>query len=130
MKAKPTRIEKKDQKDSYGNTSYVVTMDNGDSGFYTSKSEDQNKFVVGVEIEYLIEEKIGKTGRTYHKITLPQADQGFQKGGMGRPPQDPRVQMISFSMSYCKDLIVAGKVELKDLPSMFDIIYNEMINKL
>jgi len=126
-KAKTTKITQMAQKDSYGNTSFVIDFDNGDRGFYTSKNENQTKFVVGQETEYLIEAKEGKKG-TYYKITLPQTEP-FQKSA-GRPQIEPRIQMISFAMAYAKDLVVAGKVEMKALPATFDIIYGEMISKL
>ena len=126
-KAKTTKITKMEKKDSYGNTSFIIEMDNGDKGFYTSKNENQTKFVIGQETEYLIDEKQGSKG-VYYKITLPQSEQGFKPGG--RPMPEPRVQMISFAMAYAKDLVVAGKVEMKSLPETFDIIYNEMIGKL
>jgi hypothetical protein len=126
-KAKTTKITQMAQKDSYGNTSFIIEMDNGDKGFYTSKNENQTKFVVGQETEYSIEAKEGKKG-TYYKITLPQTEQvgGFK----GKPVIEPRVQMISFAMAYAKDLVVAGKVDMKALPETFDIIYSEMISKL
>lgn len=126
-KAKAVKITKMDKKDDYGNTSFVVELDNGDKGFYVSKNENQTKFVVGQETEYNIEEKQGKKG-AYYKITLPQSEKpGY---GGGRPQQDPRVQMIGYAMSYAKDLVIADKVKIGDLATQFDIIYNEMISKI
>ena len=128
MKAKVTKVVRMDKKDGYGNTSFVIDFENGDSGFYTSKSEDQTKFVVGKESEYLIEEKEGKTGKKYFKITLPSEAPKFQGGG--KPQIDPRIQMISFAMSYTKDLVVAGKVPLDGISKEFSNIYQLMISKL
>lgn len=129
-KAKTIKITKMEQKDNYGNTSFIIDLDNGDSGFYRSKDENQTKFIIGQETEYNIEENTGKTGKKYYKISIPQAETKPAFGGGGRPQQEPRVQMISFAMAYTKDLVVAGKVELKDLTTQFDIMYNEMISKL
>lgn len=130
MKSKVTKITKMDKQDSYGNTSFVIEFENSDKGFYTSKSTDQTKFVVGNEVEYNIEKKVGGTGKEYFKITVPQAEGGFKGGGGGRPAIDPRIQMISFSASYAKDLIVAGKVTMNDFESTFDKIYNKMTSKI
>lgn len=116
-----------DKKDNYGNTSFIIEFDNGDKGFYTSKNEDQKKFIVGQESEYMIEEKQGSRG-AYYKISVPQSEQPARS--FGKPAQDPKVQMISFSMSYTKDLIVAGKVQMPDLTKEFNNIYNLMISKL
>jgi len=129
-KALVTKVTKFEKKDNYGNTSFSIEFSNGDKGFYSTKTEEQSKFVAGQDSEYEIEEKIGKTGNPWYKITLPGSEQqGFKPGG-GRPQVEPRVQMISFAMAYAKDLVVAGKVDMKALPETFDIIYNEMIGKL
>lgn len=129
-KSKPNRIEKKDKKDSYGNTSFVISFDNGDRGFYTSKDEDQKKFVVGVEVEYLIEEKVGSTGTRYFKITLPQSQSFSGGGGFPKKSVDPKVQLAGYAASYAKDLIVAGKIDFLKFKETFDIIYNTMAAKL
>lgn len=127
MKAKPTKITRLDKLDSYGNTSFVIEFDNGEKGFYTSKSPDQTKFVVGNVADYEIEVKQGSKG-PYNKITVPQP--AFVKGGGGKPAVEPRIQMISFAMSYCKDCIVAGKIPLADMEKEFNRIYNAMVSKL
>jgi len=126
-KAIVKKITKFDQVDQYGNSSFSIEFDNGDRGFFSTKNPNQTKFVVGEVTEYLIEAKEGKKG-TYYKITLPQTEQPFK--ATGRPQMEPRIQMISFAMAYAKDLVVAGKVEMKALPATFDIIYGEMISKL
>lgn len=126
MKAKPTKITKMEKKDTYGNTSFIIEFDNGNKGFYTSKTEDQKKFIIGNVADYEIEIKQGSKG-SYNKITLPQTD---SKVFGGKPQIDPRVQMISFSMSYAKDLIVGGKAPITDLDKEFNRIYSLMISKL
>lgn len=127
MKAKPTKITKMEKKDTYGNTSFIIEFDNGDKGFYTSKVEDQKKFIIGNVADYEIEVKQGSKG-PYNKITVPQTDKPAFGGG--RAAVDPKVSMISFSMSYAKDLIVGGKVPIGDLDKEFNRIYNLMISKL
>lgn len=126
-KAKVTRVTKMDKKDSYGNTSFVIEFANADKGFYTSKKEEQTYFIVDKEVDYIIEEKQGKS--VYYKITIPQSENKPSFGG-AKPQIDPKVQMISFAMSYTKDLLVAGKIELKDLSKHFDEIYNTMTSKI
>jgi hypothetical protein len=129
MKNKVTKLTKLDKLDNYGNTTFVVEFSDGVKGFYTSKDPEQKKFVVGTEsVEFNIEEKEGKKGK-YNKITLPQMA-GKPPFGGGKPPVEPRVQMISFAAAYTKDLIVAGKVPLGDFGVTFEMIYGEMINKI
>jgi len=128
MKSKVTKVTRFDKKDNYGNTSFSIEFENGEKGFYSCKDENQTKFVVGKESEYLIEEKTSKTGSIYYKLTLP-TDVPQQQGGFKKAPE-PRVQMISFAMSYCKDLIIADKVKMSDLGVTFEMIYSEMISKI
>lgn len=128
MKQKVTKITKMDKADSYGNSSFVIEFQDGLRGFYTSKDPNQNKFVVGQETEFNVEERDGKNGKKYNKISLPQTQKPFNGGG--RPAPEPRVQMISFAAAYTKDLIVAGKVPLAEFGITFEMIYGEMINKL
>lgn len=127
-KSKPTRITKMDKKDDYGNTSFVIDFENSDNGYFRTKNENQNSFVVGVEVEYTIEEKDGKNGKKYFTIKLPQKENNWK--GNGRPQQDPKVNVIGYAMSYTKDLIVADKIAIKDIESTFDKIYDKMISKL
>lgn len=100
-----------------------IELDNGDKGSIGSKEKMPAKLNPGTELTYTIDS--GKI-----KAVVPQnTSQGsFRAGGKSAP--EPRVQMISFAMAYTKDLVVAGKVELKELSVQFDIIYNEMISKL
>lgn len=130
MKSIVKKITKFDKKDNYGNTSYAIEFANGDKGYYTSKSENQDKFVINQEAEYTIEKKTGKNGSDYFKISLPSDGNNFRGGGGGRPQVEPRIQMISFSASYAKDIIVGGKATLDQFESLFDRIYTKMISKL
>jgi hypothetical protein len=116
------------KKDNWGNFSFIVELENGDRGYYNARSEDQTKFVVGKEAEYLIEEKEGKTGKKYNKITTQQSEGQWPKGG--KPAPEPRIQMISFAMAYTKDLVVGGKVGIQDLEKYFEILYSAMIKKI
>lgn len=128
-KAKPTKITKFEKKDNYGNTSFSIEFDNSDRGFYSTKSEEQTKFIIGQEAEYNIEEKIGKNNKPWYKISLP-SDQKQFSGGGGRPAPDPKTQMISFAMAYSRDLVVAKIIPLDDMNKYFDIIYDAMLKKI
>lgn len=123
-----TKVTKFDKKDNYGNSSFLIEFKNGDKGYYNSKDENQQKFVSSIEADYTIDEKIGKNGNIYWKLTVPGESQGF-KGG-GKPQIEPRIQMISFAASYTKDLIVAGKFSMNEFEKEFNRIYNIMISKL
>lgn len=122
MKARPTKITKLDKLDNFGNTTFVVEFDDGNKGFYTSKNADQNKFVVGNVADFEIETKQGAKG-PYNKITVPQT--GFKPGG-GKPI-DPKLSFTTMSYSYAKDLVVAGKVDMKSFHDLAKDIFDNMV---
>lgn len=126
MKARPTKITKLDKLDNFGNTTFVIEFDDSTKGFYTSKNPDQNKFIVGNVADFEIEVKQGSKG-PYNKITVPHP--AFVKG-VTRPPVDPRIQFISFSYSYCKDLVVAGKIDYNGLNREAENMFNNMTRLL
>lgn len=131
-KAKVIKVTKMEKKDDYGNTSFIVEFDNTDKGYYRCRNEEQKNFVPGIEAEYVIEKRENKArGTTYFTVKLPEKDKPAFKGGKGGYQQpEPRITMISYAMSYVKDLAVAGKIEVKQLPEYFEIVYSEMISKL
>lgn len=102
---------------------HEIELDNGDKGQIGAKQQMPDKLNPGSELTYTIE--VTDKGNKI-KAVMPQ--QQF-KGG-GKPFVEPRVQMISYSAAYAKDLIVAGKAELKDFGTVFEMIYGEMISKL
>jgi hypothetical protein len=129
MKNKVTKITKMDKKSSYGETSYIIEFGNGDKGFYSTKAEEQRAFVVGQEADYDIEKKVGQTGKEYFKVTIPseQKSGGF-KGG--KASIDPKVQMVSFAMSYTKDLMVAKVITFDQMDATFEKMYKIMTSKV
>lgn len=102
---------------------HEIELENGDKGQIGAKEENPSRLNPGQELTYTIE----KTDKGY-KIKAVNTKPAFVGGG--KPQQDPKVQMISFSMSYTKDLIVGGKVEMKDLEKVFNQIHSLMIGKL
>lgn len=100
-----------------------IELDNGDKGSIGSKEQMPAKLNPGSELTYTIDN--GKI-----KAVVPQQQGGGQWPKGGKPAPEPRIQMISFAMAYTKDLVVAGKVDLKNMTTQFDILYNEMISKI
>jgi hypothetical protein len=127
--AQVTRLVKSAAVDSYGKWSFQLEFSNGDKGYYNTKNGEQTYFVHGSQADYLIEAKTSKTGSTYYVITHPEEKAAAPAGGGFKKP-DPKVQIVGFAMAYTKDLIVAGKLELKDLESGFNRIHAIMASKL
>lgn len=126
LKSKVIKITKMDKLDTYGNTSFVIEFEDGTKGYYTSKNPEQTKFIVGNVADFLVEVKQGSKG-PYNKITVPQTNNPFVKGGGGKAPVDPRTQYIGFSAAYSKDLVVAGKVTLENMNAVSDAIFKNML---
>jgi hypothetical protein len=101
-----------------------IELDNGDKGNIGSKEQMPAKLNPGNELTYTIE--VTDKG-TKIKAVTPAAN--FNRGG-GKPQINPQVQMIGFAMSYTKDLIVGGKVQMIDLEKEFNRIYTVMTSKL
>lgn len=105
---------------------HEIELENGDKGQIGCKEQMPSKLNPGNELTYTIE----TTDRGTRIKAINPVQSSFSSGGAKKPVQDPKVQMISFSMSYTKDLIVAGKVPMPDLAKEFNNIYNLMISKL
>jgi len=96
---------------------HEIELDNNDRGQIGTKEKNPDKLQVGQELTYTIE----ATTRG-NKIKAVAAGGGFK----GKPQRDPKEQMISFATAYTKDLIVAGKVDIKDLEPAVKRMYNIM----
>lgn len=104
-----------------GNVYYhEIELDNGDKGQIGSKEKMPAKLNPGQELTYTIE-----TTSRGNKIKAVQGGAPPFKGG--KPQRDPKEQMISFAAAYTKDLVVAGKVEMKDFEVAFKRMYSIMI---
>lgn len=87
-----------------------VKLDNGDAGQLYAKSS--GLYPVGEEIEYDLDTSKGD-GKHSIKIKKP-----FNAGGFPKKEwkgEDIEFKTVSVCMSYVKDLVVAGKIELKDM---------------
>lgn len=119
-KAKITRtVFKNEWKGPNGSVFYHdIELDNGDKGSIGAKEQMPAKLNPGQELTYTIDN--GKI-----KAVAPANNFGGGKKG-----PDPKTQMIAFAMSYTKDLVVADKIKIDQLPAIFDKIHGLMISKL
>jgi hypothetical protein len=101
---------------------FEVSFENGDSGQYMSKSQEQTKFKVGESATYTIEGK-EFNGQTYYTVKPVMQQQAFQGGG--KPYQkDPETEKRITRMSVLKvagDLVINGQVKLHDLTKVAQI---------
>jgi hypothetical protein len=123
-KAKITRAVFKNEWTGNGNTVYYhdIELDNGDKGSIGSKEKMPAKLNPGNELTYTIDN--GKI----KDVNAQVGGGGFAGGGKKGP--DPKVQIVGFAMSYTKDLVVAGKVTIEQLPPIFEKIHKLMSDKI
>jgi hypothetical protein len=98
---------------------HEIELNNGDRGQIGSKEKMPEKLNPGQELTYTIE----ATSRG-NKIKAVTAQSGFQGK---KQYQDPRAQFIGFSAAYAKDLVVAGKMDLKDMNGGAESIFKNML---
>lgn len=105
-----------------GNQVYYhsIELDNGDSGQIGSKEKMPAKLNPGSELTYTIE-----ASARGNKIKAASDKPAFKGGGL--PTIDPRAQFIGFSAAYAKDLVVAGKMDIKDMNGGAESIFKNMI---
>jgi hypothetical protein len=105
-----------------GNVYYHdIELDNGDKGSIGSKEQMPAKLNPGQELTYTITD-----GKIKAAAPAPGGG-GFGGGFKGKAPVDPRAQFIGFSSAYAKDLVVAGKLELKDMNGASESIFKNML---
>lgn len=112
----------KEYEGNYGKVYYFeIEMENGDKGQYGSKKNPQDTFIEGQELSYDIVEKNGYFHIKPLRQIIPNGFNGNKK------PYDPaadnfRQALIVAQSSITKvvELVIAGKVEMKDLQPVTD----------
>jgi len=103
--------------------SFEIEMENGDKWKINSTKPDGiNEWM---EFEYDISD--GKYGKVIKKI---QKAWSFSQKWWSYQARNPKIDFISFAMSYAKDLVVWWKIEVDWLEISADIIYQRMIWKI
>ena len=107
---------KKDPADETGTMySFHVSYDNK-VAVYNSKYRDQKKFIAGQEAEFTEEtktytDKLGNL-REYFVIKPPTQN---RQSNFGKALNKEKSRYSGFAVSYSKDLVCAGKLELSEL---------------
>lgn len=98
---------------------YEIAFENGDSGEYSSKSAEQNKFVVGQETEYTLE--AGQYGNKIKPVN------NFQQGNFSAAPKSDKVQEYIVKQSSLKcavDYVIANGGDTKTILDTAEIFTN------
>ena len=101
--------------DSQYGTLYKFDYEMEDGASLIANHKSQTPFPVGAEVEYEI--KGTSEYGNYGKVGKPQ-DGNFSKNGTQNYQKKSQGSTASFALSYAKDLVVAGKVDVDQiLPS-------------
>jgi hypothetical protein len=101
---------------------FEISFENGDSGEYNSKSQDQNKFVEGQEATYTITSR-DYNGNTFY--TIKPSQPAFNGGGFSGGKKDPETEKRITRMSVLKvagDMAMADKIPISKLTYMAQIL--------
>jgi hypothetical protein len=102
--------------------SFKVSYD-GRSGYYSSKSKDQTKFVAGQEAEFIEETKTNTNG-TYIIVKPPMKN---GQSNFGKALNKEKSRYSGFAVSYAKDLVVGGRIQREELAPMAWILFELMV---
>jgi hypothetical protein len=105
--------------------SFEVTY-NDSKAYYSSRTKDQTNFVEGKEAEFVEETKLNKNNVPY--ITIKPAKPAFTgQNNYAKAVKKEQSKYSGFAVSYVKDMIIAGKIELKDWEAASEKIFNCMV---
>lgn len=103
---------------------FIIGFENGDEAEYSSKTAEQNKFIVGQEVDYILTSK-EVNGKMYYQCK-PAPQQAPQGGNNWAPkPKDPETEKRIARMSVLKvagDLVINDKVKLVDIVQVAQIL--------
>lgn len=108
----------------YGDMFLHSVSYDGKEALYSSKSEDQNKFVPGEEVEFTETLKTNKRGEEY--ITIKPIVQGT--GNFSKSMKREQSKYSGFAMAYAKDLVVADKITLDKMYQYTESMFFKMVD--
>ena len=104
--------------------SFKITYE-GREAYYNSKNRDQTKFIVGHEVEFTEEVKTGKKGDyLVVKPINPNKQSNF-----GRALKKEQARYSAMCVSYAKDLVIAGRIQLTELQEYSWVLF-ELVNEM
>lgn len=100
----------------------TMDMDNGDTVNIGKKSS--TAFSIGDEIKYeVISEERGVK-------KIKEVKEEYKKNAGNYTPKNPRIEAITMCMSYAKDLVVSGKVEIKSIKDVAQSLLDWAIDNI
>jgi hypothetical protein len=96
--------------------------------FYTSKKKDQTTFVEGKEAEFTEETKYFKNneGEQQEYLVIKPLNPNKQSN-FGKALKKEQTRYSGFAVSYAKDLVIAGRIQLTELPDYATVLFELMV---
>lgn len=107
--------------------SFNVKYDN-ERAVYRSKYKDQKKFISGQETEFTEEDATykDKNGEIQHyKVIKPILQQ--RQSNFGKALGKEQSRYSGFAVSYAKDLVVNGRIDIKELSEYATVLFDLMV---
>ena len=105
---------------------FAISYD-GKTAYYSSKSKDQKKFIPGEEAEFTEEERsyIDENGNPRSYLVIKPIYPNRQSN-FGRALNKEQARYSAMCVSYAKDLVIGGRIQIGELPDyawiMFELI--------
>lgn len=114
----------KEQETKFGLMYKYEVKYNNHVASYLSKDKDQKHFIQGEECEFTEEEK-EFNGQIYFNVKpIPKVKQN----GYAKAVKKEQSRYSGFAVSYVKDLIIAGKIDIKDWEKASEKIFKFMVD--
>ena len=125
MKALITKVTFKEEREGKFGKQFNFEIEyDGKTAYYSSKSKEQTIFIEGQECEFNEEKRTSKKGNPYLVVKAIYQQNNSQYGKALAREQS---KYAGFSASYVKDLIVAGKINIKDWEKASAKIFKHMV---
>jgi len=117
----------KEYESNFGTMYLFIVSYNDKKGYYNSKSKDQTHFVKGKEAEFTEETKTRTKDGVESSFIVIKPPQGQRQSNFGKALKKEQSKYSGFAVSYSKDLVIAGKIELADLGDYAWILFDLMV---
>lgn len=119
---------KKERDTQFGKMYNFEVTYNDKKAIYSSKYKDQKSFVVGQEAEFTEEQRdyTGTDGKTFTYTIIKPIKQN-RSSNFGKALSKEQSKYSGFAMSYAKDLVIGGRIQLDDMLMWTEIMFGKMV---
>lgn len=126
MKAVITAVTFKKEWESKNGKMYGYQVEyDGKKAFYSSKSNPQSYFIKGEVAEFT--EETQKNDRGEYLVIKPIRQAFTGKSSYGKAVKKEQSRYSGFAMSYAKDLVISGHVELSKMRDAAKMMFDLMV---